>query len=142
MSQKRRIILDANILIRAILGQKAYRLLEGYGQTCSFLTPELCALEAEKHLTSIVSKKGMDVQTALEALHALFNIVQILPPEVYETYKSAAMARISHRDSDDWPLVALSLVLDCPIWTEDGDFFGVGIATWQTRNVEIFLKGE
>ncbi|MFM6076421.1 MAG: PIN domain-containing protein, partial [Dolichospermum sp.] len=34
---------------------------------------------------------------------------------------------------------ALSLSLNCPIWTEDQDFFGIGIATWNTRNVEIYL---
>ncbi len=41
---------------------------------------------------------------------------------------------------DDWPLIALSMTLDCSIWTEDQDFFGTGVATWRTRYVEIYLS--
>ncbi|MFZ4555005.1 MAG: PIN domain-containing protein [Pseudanabaena sp.] len=25
------------------------------------------------------------------------------------------------------------------MWTEDKDFFGIGIATWNSQNVEIYL---
>ncbi|WP_402468401.1 PIN domain-containing protein [Isoptericola aurantiacus] len=37
---------------------------------------------------------------------------------------SAALARIEKRDTDDWPFLAVALLLDCPVWTEDNDFFG------------------
>ena len=43
------------------------------------------------------------------------------------------------RDIEDWPTAALALTLGCPIWTEDADFFGTGIATWTTDRVKIFL---
>jgi predicted nucleic acid-binding protein len=42
----------------------------------------------------------------------------------------------------DWPVVAASLALSCPVWTEDHDFFGAGVATWTSANVEIYLCGE
>jgi hypothetical protein len=29
--------------------------------------------------------------------------------------------------------------LDCPIWTEDQDFFGSGVATWTTNTVLMYL---
>ena len=29
----------------------------------------------------------------------------------------------------------------CPVWTEDTDFFGTGIATWTTDRVELYLAG-
>ena len=48
------------------------------------------------------------------------------------------MARI--RDKDDWPALALALPLECAIWTEDQDFFGIGIATWTTNTVERYLE--
>jgi hypothetical protein len=35
-----------------------------------------------------------------------------------------------------------SLPLDCPIWTEDQDFFGSGVATWTTGTVEVYLGGD
>ena len=45
------------------------------------------------------------------------------------------------RDMDDWPIAAVAMTLDLPIWTEDKDFFGSGIATWTTDRVELYLQG-
>ncbi|MCC6367466.1 MAG: nucleotide-binding protein, partial [Bryobacterales bacterium] len=42
-------------------------------------------------------------------------------------------------DEDDWPVLAAALALCCPIWTEDTDFFGCGVATWTTDRVELYL---
>lgn len=50
------------------------------------------------------------------------------------------MVRIGARDPMDWPVVAAALVLDCPIWTEDRDFFGVGVPTWTSSLVEVYLS--
>ncbi len=41
------------------------------------------------------------------------------------------------RPTDDWPVLAAALALDCPIWTEDTDFFGYGVATWTTDRVGL-----
>ena len=51
-----------------------------------------------------------------------------------------ARRRIGARDIDDWPVVALALAVNAPIWTEDVDFFGSGVATWTTRTVELYLN--
>jgi predicted nucleic acid-binding protein len=45
------------------------------------------------------------------------------------------------RDPDDRPIAAVALLLNLPIWTEDQDFFGSGIAVWTTDRVELFLRG-
>ena len=50
-----------------------------------------------------------------------------------------ARARIERRDPNDWPVLACALTLDCPIWTEDDDFFGVGMPVWTSDRVEIFF---
>jgi hypothetical protein len=31
------------------------------------------------------------------------------------------------------------LALGWPIWTEDADFFGGGVATWASASIDIFL---
>ena len=49
-----------------------------------------------------------------------------------------ARERLQGRDQDDWPYLARALVLDCPLWTEDRDFFGCGIPLWTTDWVEIY----
>jgi len=49
-------------------------------------------------------------------------------------------SRIESRDPDDWPILATALALECPIWTEDQDFFGAGVPTWTTDRVELSLR--
>jgi predicted nucleic acid-binding protein len=44
------------------------------------------------------------------------------------------------RDQEDWPILATALALGCPIWTEDSDFFGCGVATWTSNRVQVFLR--
>jgi len=53
--------------------------------------------------------------------------------------RAAALSRIGARDPDDWPVVACALLLNCPIWTEDRDFFGVGVPIWTTALVELYF---
>ena len=53
--------------------------------------------------------------------------------------RAFARERIDRRDEDDWPVLAAALALGCPIWTEDTDFFGCGVATWTTDRVELYL---
>ena len=59
----------------------------------------------------------------------------------YGDYERLARERVEVRDSDDWPVVAVALLLDLPIWTEDRDLFGSGVATWTTDRIEVYLKG-
>jgi predicted nucleic acid-binding protein len=77
------------------------------------------------------------LQPALDKLAALRGVVQSVDPTEYEAMKSAALARIGPRDPDDWPILACALLLNCPVWTEDRDFFGTGVATWTTALVEL-----
>jgi predicted nucleic acid-binding protein len=66
--------------------------------------------------------------------------VEIVDQSLYEEYESSARERMLSRDVKDWPIMATSLLLDCPVWTEDQDFFGSGIATWTTNNIELYLR--
>ncbi len=37
-------------------------------------------------------------------------------------------------------VMACALMLGCPIWTEDADFVGTGVATWTSDRVAHYLK--
>jgi predicted nucleic acid-binding protein len=67
-------------------------------------------------------------------------LVEQIHSELYAKCEAQARARIQMRDPDDWPVVAVAVLLDLPIWTEDQDFFGSGIATWTTDRVELYLR--
>lgn len=137
----RRVVLDANILIRAVLGVRVRDLVVRYGRDVEFLSPELAFAEAERHLPTIATKRGVSAQPLLESLGLLRGVVEAVPEEVTAPLRDTAMERIGSRDPMDWPIVAAALALDCPIWTEDKDFFGSGMATWTSDRVEIYLRG-
>lgn len=66
-------------------------------------------------------------------------MVQRIEFDVYCEFEINARKRI--RDVRDWPVLATALALDCPVWTEDQDFFGSGVATWTTNTVMMYLIG-
>lgn len=134
------IVLDANILIRAVLGRRARDLIACHAGTVHFLAPDVAFEDAHNHLPKILKRRGLAKEPALAVLAQLEQIVQLLPREYYGSFKEQSLNRISTRDPDDWPIVACSLALNCPVWTEDADFFGTGIATWTTDRVEQYLR--
>jgi predicted nucleic acid-binding protein len=140
MNTSKNLVLDANILLRAVFGARVRDLLEGYEDIVSFYSPEVCFEEAAKHLPAIADRKRLQLSTSLLALEKLQNIVQVVDRRFYWKHEEAAHERIALRDANDWPVVATCLLLDCPVWTEDQDFFGCGVSTWTTNNVEIYLR--
>lgn len=68
------------------------------------------------------------------------NLVCVVEVGYYEEFEERARERISSRDPDDWPIIATAMLLNAPIWTEDRDFFGCGIATWTSDKIEIYLR--
>src|SRR6266404_1625749 len=132
------LVLDANILIRAVLGKKVFGLLNQYHSTTSFFAPDEAFVDAEKYTYQIFEKRGLDLIDASIIIEKLPYLVQRIEFDMYCGFENKARKRI--RDVNDWPILATALTLDCPIWTEDQDFFGSGVATWTTNTVTIYLK--
>jgi predicted nucleic acid-binding protein len=133
------VVLDANILIRAVLGNRVRDLVLTYAEAVRFFAPDVAYNDARKYLPQLLKKRGVDPLVALHVLDQLERIVQPIDAELYESMKDQALKRIAHRDADDWPVLACAMSLDCPVWTEDADFFGTGIATWTTDRIELYL---
>jgi len=68
------------------------------------------------------------------------DMIHVVDRSLYEEFEDRARARIATRDVNDWPVVATALPIDAPIWTEDRDFFGSGIATWTSDRIELYLR--
>ena len=134
------IVLDANILIRAVLGRRVRQLIETYApQGVRFVAPDVCFDDAEKYVPDLLKKRGRphaDVPAALEYLRNVISPVMATST----VFEDEARERLRGRDEEDWPVLATALGLACPLWSEDADFFGTGIAVWTTNRVEIFLK--
>jgi predicted nucleic acid-binding protein len=134
------LVLDANILIRAVLGSRVLFLLRKYVEQVEFLAPDTAFQEARERLPQILERRKVPVAPALATLDLVGGLVQTVEIETYSQFESIARERIDRRDEDDWPILASALALDCPIWTEDTDFFGCGVATWTTDRVELYLS--
>ena len=135
------IVLDANILIRAVLGRRVRELIVANAGTVQFFAPDVSYADARKYLPALLEKRGVNSEAALTVLDALEPIVQPLELGVYSGLQAQALRRIAMRDADDWPVLACAMTIACPVWTEDTDFFGTGIATWTTDRVELYLAG-
>lgn len=142
MNARRGLVLDANILLRAVFGQRVLKILESYENEASFYSPEVCFQDARRYIPDLSGRRGLDSDLGLSVLEEISRLVQPVDQSLYEDFRKVAMERVQPRDPDDWPVVAVALLLDLPIWTEDQDFFGSGIATWTTDRVELYLKGE
>lgn len=134
------LVLDANILICAVLGNKVRDLIITYSEKVEFFTPDVCEKDACKYLPIIFKKRKLSPEPALNMLSQIKCLLQIVDKNIYSSHCEEAQQRIKNRDLLDWPIVATALMLDCPIWTEDQDFFGSGIPTWTTDRIHVFLE--
>jgi len=139
---RRGLVLDANILVRGVLGQRVRSLLEQHAEHVALLAPQAAFDDARRHLPTIADKRGLDVVALFAVLDALEQLIFPISEDTYGELREAALPRIEVRDPDDWPVVATALALQSPIWTEDQDFFGTGIATWTTDRVHLYLDSD
>jgi predicted nucleic acid-binding protein len=137
---RKALVVDANILVRAVLGKRVRSVIETYCEVVSFFVPEAAYAEAEEHLPRLVIKRGGNPQKALALLHAIRQLVELIGTEVYCEFEMEARERLGERDPDDWPILASALASGVQIWTEDTDFFGCGVATWTSSRVQVFLR--
>jgi predicted nucleic acid-binding protein len=134
------LVVDANVLVRAVLGKRVRSVIEAYAGRVSFFVPEAAYSEAEEHVAALVIKRGGDPGKALAFLRSLARVVELIGSEVYGEFEAEARQRLGQRDPEDWPILASALAIGCPIWTEDTDFFGCGVPTWTSSRVEMFLR--
>jgi predicted nucleic acid-binding protein len=137
----KRIVVDANVIMGAVLGKRIFHLMDAYHSTVLFFSCATAINDARKYVPQVLRKRGAtqdEISKAIAKLDVVTNYLIIVSDEDLAGAADAAKPRIS--DLDDWLYVALALVLDCPIWTEDKDFFGCGVPLWKTATVEIFLQ--
>ena|SRR5438309_6290685 len=140
MNLRKGLVLDANIMLRAVFGIRVRQILEAYEDVAAFYSPDVCFAEAEKYIPDLAKRRGLDSKLALCVLEKLRRIVEPVDKSLYEGHEKLARERIAHRDPRDWPVVAVALLLGIPVWTEDQDFFGSGVPTWTTDRVEVYLR--
>jgi predicted nucleic acid-binding protein len=140
-----RLVVDASTLVSTSLRVRGRRLLshpfldlvvatEMWSETTHELEKRLVILVRRGH---VVLEEG---QSLLERAESLIPTRLVIAPQhVYQDRLEEALLRIP-RDPGDAPTVALALILDCGIWTNDRDFFGCGLPFWATDVLQLHLE--
>lgn len=76
------LILDANILIRAVLGVRVRTLILEHASAVQFFAPDVAYADASKYLPALLEKLGTDPAAAMSALDSLGHVVVPLEVEL------------------------------------------------------------
>jgi hypothetical protein len=95
---RKRLVLDANILLRGVFGIRVRSLLEAYESSVSFYAPDICFDDARKYIPNLAMRRKFDPTAGLVVLDALSKLVEPVDISLYESYEELARVRISSRD--------------------------------------------
>lgn len=73
-------------------------------------------------------------------LEEILRVVEIVTTESLQSFENTARKRLDKTGQRDWPVLAAAIKFDAHIWSNDRDFFGVGVAAWTTLNVPFALE--
>lgn len=89
------LVLDANILIRAVLGNRVRALLTTYAGVVDFFTPDVCMVDAQKYLPILFEKRALPAAPALTLLSSLECLLHIVDENFYKSLADDARLRIN-----------------------------------------------
>jgi len=87
------LVLDANILIRGVLGSRVLLLLRRYEGQLEFFAPDTAFREAREHLPGILTKRKVPTTPAIDSLDLLSKVVRTVAFETYGIAEAPARRR-------------------------------------------------
>jgi predicted nucleic acid-binding protein len=131
-----RLVVDANVLVGHLLRDAGRRLLAE--PALDLLIAEDAWEEVQVELPRRVRRfaQARGIIAGVEELIArcladASAAVRVVPREAYAPLEAAARRRCD-RDPRDWPTLAIALLAEAPIWSDDDDLAGCGVTTWRT----------
>lgn len=132
----RKLAADANVILSAVAGKAALRvfLMEGI----EIATTEFNINEVREYIGLIAEKYSLSEEI-------LESQLKLLPLTIYQRgsytdFLDNASKRLSESDEDDIELLALSLKLKVPVWSNDKHFQHSGVETYTTAKLLKILK--
>lgn len=125
-----RLVLDANIMISALLG-RSFPILAGLFEAGVHLLAPVQQLAETRH--KLGQRPELDPAWIDAQMQQLIEIVMPLHPALLEPFEAQARARLHARGQPDWPVLAATYATNGAAWTHDKDFFGSGASVWSTR---------
>ncbi|MCK4781362.1 hypothetical protein KAS79_00335 [Candidatus Parcubacteria bacterium] len=115
---KIRIVIDANIIISALLGGKPRFIL--FDTKFEFITSDFTLREVEKYIPLISRKSGVLEEEIKRGM--FFLPLKVVSHDYYKDYIKQAEELIKEIDKDDIDILALYLKEKTFLWSQDKDF--------------------
>ena len=128
------LVTDTNILQRVSRGRAMRHVAALARRGARLATTDRNALELRRNLVSVLGLTEAEATVELERVLAPF---ELIPTDAYDYRRADADARLREGGKADWPALAAALAFEGDIWSEDVDFFGVGVPVWSTNNVHL-----
>ena len=96
--ERKRLVIDANILIRGCLGVRVRTLIARHADRVDFFVAEANVTEAADCIADLARDKNLDEEVCTNALLSLMRVVQMVEDTVLKSARDEALARI--RDTD------------------------------------------
>lgn len=134
-----KLVVDANPIISALLGGAALRVFWGPSLK-ELVTTRFTINEILPYLPRLAKK--ISVPEALLRLELDLLPLTIYEKDSYQGQITEATKRIGDRDPKDVDVLALTLTLGCPLWSNDHDFEGTGVVLFTTASLLKHLQPE
>jgi len=133
-----KLVVDANPILATLLGGNARRVFLEAG-IVEFAVTGTVLEEVRAYLPALAEKLGGSpalLELALDLLP-----LRVYAPRAYASTIPEARRRIEWRDPDDVDVLALTLRLGVPLWSNDRDFADTGIERFTTAQLLRVLFG-
>jgi predicted nucleic acid-binding protein len=115
------IVVDTNIMISALLKDNLTRrilLLSPF----DMYTLACAHDEIQKYKEELIHKSKLNNEQFDYLIQLLFSKMNFVPAEDIEPFKDSAITIMRDIDPDDSPSLALAMMLNAPIWSNDSHF--------------------
>jgi len=125
------IVADANVLLSAVIGKAAARVV--YEFEVPLHVTDFNAREVEEYLPKMAAKYHFAVEHLV--LDWMFLPLKLHSEDKYRNRLAWAQRALAGRDPEDAHALALASVLQLPLWTNDRDLQGLGVETYTTAQL-------
>jgi predicted nucleic acid-binding protein len=133
-----KLFVDTNILVRCSRGLAFAHIVKAISNGVELSTTSRNAEEFAGVLQGVF---GFDEREAMIEVGRILQPFEIVEQEDLLDYEPAAESRLHEGGKSDWPSLAAAIAMDCGIWSDDRDYFGVGVPVWSTANIK-FAEGK
>jgi predicted nucleic acid-binding protein len=131
------LLTDTNILQRCSQGKAMARVIALRERGVKLATTDRNVEELHRNLIGALGYSEAEADAEVVRVLAPFDIVY--SPD-FEDLRPVADARLREGGKSDWPLLAAALAMEEQIWSDDTDFFGVGVPVWTSHNTQYFVE--